>query len=262
MSNEYLNKVVIFDINGPMAHFRKYYTNTSALSYLWPPKPVIAGLIAGILGLPNEKEESNKERIYYEKFNNNDCFMTVSPRTKIRKIMQKVNYSFTKTSSKQIVFTQATQVPLEILIPVNNDEISYRIYFYHKKEGIYLSLKKQLKENSVVYPPYLGLSEFLASVKYIGEGKVESIEKNNEEIKLYSICKLNDISPTMDKNSGYIVEKMPTGFSNNRVPTSPDTYLFSLYNPYIKVKLKEGKIAYSVIYSENGKNKVENIIFM
>lgn len=68
MSSNDLNpeKVLIFDIKGPMAHFRKFYTNSSSLSYLVPPKTVVAGLIAGLLGLPSERHTKDKEETYYE----------------------------------------------------------------------------------------------------------------------------------------------------------------------------------------------------
>ena len=56
-----ISKILIFDIKGPMAHFRKFYTNSSSLSYLFPPRTVVAGIIAGILGLPSERFEKKKK---------------------------------------------------------------------------------------------------------------------------------------------------------------------------------------------------------
>ena len=46
--------LLVFDISGKFAHFRKYYTNSSSLTYLVPPRTSIYGLIAGILGLERD----------------------------------------------------------------------------------------------------------------------------------------------------------------------------------------------------------------
>jgi CRISPR-associated protein, Cas5h family len=80
MSSNGLNpeKVLVFDIKGPMAHFRKYYTNSSSLSYLFPPRTVVVGLIAGLLGLPSERHTKEKRDIYYEKFDEKRCLVAVS----------------------------------------------------------------------------------------------------------------------------------------------------------------------------------------
>ena len=39
--------LVAFTLAGPMAHFRKFYTTTSALTYLFPPRTTLMGLVAG-----------------------------------------------------------------------------------------------------------------------------------------------------------------------------------------------------------------------
>lgn len=114
MSSNDLNpeKVLVFDIKGPMAHFRKYYTNSSSLSYLFPPRTVVVGLIAGLLGLPSERHTNEKGDIYYEKFDGKSCLVAISLRSKVRRIMQTVNYSFTKTDGKKIDFSKHSQIPL------------------------------------------------------------------------------------------------------------------------------------------------------
>ena len=261
MMNPEINKVIIFDIKGPTAHFRKYDSNTSALSYPWPTRPVIAGIIGAILGLPNEKEEKNKEKIYYEKLTGKDSFIAVSPRNKIRKITQTVNYNYTKRKPNKIEFTKVIQVPVEIILSEKDGEIDYRIFFYHKDENIYRELKNNLNDKKTAYPVYLGVSEFIASLKYIDEGKVTPIN-TTKGIDICSICKIKDISPIIENNSGYILETMPTGFSNEREATLPADYIFSLNNLYIKATLKNGVHAYLVKYKEDGEEKREYIMFL
>jgi len=53
-------KLLIFDWKGRMGHFRKLDTNSSSLTYSFPSRTTIAGMIAGVLGY--EKDS------YYELF--------------------------------------------------------------------------------------------------------------------------------------------------------------------------------------------------
>lgn len=263
MSNNDFNpeKVLIFDIKGPMAHFRKYYTNSSSLSYSVPPKTVVVGLIAGLLGLPSERHSKDKEEIYYDKFSSDKCFVAVSSRTRIRRMMQTVNYSFTKTGGKKILFNKPTQIPLEILIPYDCDEITYRIYFYHVDEEIYGGLKEQLDKQRFVYPPYMGSTEFLASIDSIDEGVISNNLNRNVEVN--GVCKLKEVELDFsDNNLQYITEKMPTGFLNDRTPKKPEEYVLEVKGNIMKVNLKDNTICCSVSYSENGCNLTENILFM
>lgn len=256
-------KVLIFDVKGPMAHFNKYYTNSSSLSYLFPPRTVVVGLIAGLLGLPSERHTNEKRDIYYEKFDGKSCLVAISLRSKVRRIMQTVNYSFTKTDGKKIDFSKHSQIPLEILLPEGSSEIVYRIYFYHMDKGIYNELKDRLERQRFVYPPYMGMTEFLASIDYIGEGEVS---KNFEqEVELNSACTVKEVDLDLssnDKELRYLAEKMPTGFLNDRTPKKPEKYLLEANGETIKVKTKDGAIHYSVNYYEKGCKMTDKVMFM
>lgn len=255
------HKVLVFDIMGPMAHFRKYYTNSSSLSYVVPPRTVIIGLIAGMLGLPSEKHTESKNDVYYEKFNYDNCFVTVSNKTKIRKIMQTVNYLKITRINHVNGSGGGTQIPLEILLSEGNQEVTYRIYFSHRNESIYDALKNRLKDHMFVYPPYLGLTEFLASIKYIGEGDVETNLK--EELEIASVCKIKEVELDFsDSKIQYITEKMPTGFLNDRTPLEPAEYVSEINGDCIKIKRIINSVSYSVRYFDSDILKIDNIIFM
>ncbi|WP_292373354.1 type I-B CRISPR-associated protein Cas5b [Methanosarcina sp. UBA411] len=254
-------KVLIFDIMGPMAHFRKYYTNSSSLSYLVPPRTVIIGLIAGILGFPSEKHTESKNDVYYEKLNYDNCFVAVSNKTKTRKIMQTVNYLKITRINHVNGSGGGTQIPLEILLSEGSQEVVYRVYFSHRNESIYNALKNRLKDHMFVYPPYLGLTEFLASIDYIGEG---SIEKNlNEKLEISSVCKIKEIELDFsDRKLQYVTEKMPTDFLNDRTPLEPAEYVSEINGGCIKIKRAINSFCYSVRYLDSDVLKTDNIIFM
>lgn len=62
-------KIIIFELWGKFAHFRKFYTNSSSLSYSVPPRTTIEGIIAAILGYERDS--------YYEKFNPDNLYVAV-----------------------------------------------------------------------------------------------------------------------------------------------------------------------------------------
>ena len=64
-----MDKVLVFDIWGEYAHFRKYYTTTSPLSYSIPPRTAVTGFIGAILGLGKEK--------YLKHFTKKQAFIAV-----------------------------------------------------------------------------------------------------------------------------------------------------------------------------------------
>ena len=259
------DKLLVFDILGPFAHFRKYYTNVSSLSYNVPPRTVIAGLIAGILGI--ERDD------YYDKFNVENTRIGVSIKSKFRKIMQTVNYYNIEFKNKSLRY----QVPLEILVPIElNEKIKYRIYFYNEK---YISeLSRRVKEKKYVYNPYLGISEFLADIKYVSlteDDKIKKIKPTNK-INIASCFKKQYIEKLDFKNSEktllqYMIERMPVNFKNVIQTTEKNkefidkrnldlfaNYIFERNGNPIFTTLKEETEIYQINYN----NMEENIIFM
>ncbi|MCS7245973.1 MAG: CRISPR-associated protein Cas5, partial [candidate division WOR-3 bacterium] len=42
--------LISFELKGKFAHFRAFYSNATAISYYFPPRTTLVGLVAGILG--------------------------------------------------------------------------------------------------------------------------------------------------------------------------------------------------------------------
>jgi CRISPR-associated protein Cas5h len=78
--------IIIFEISGKFAHFRKFYTNSSSLSYSVPSRTTVEGIIAAILGLERDT--------YYEKLSLDNCKIAIEKVNKTRKINQSLNYGY------------------------------------------------------------------------------------------------------------------------------------------------------------------------
>jgi len=260
-----VKNLLIFDIKGPMAHFRAFYTNSSSLSYAFPPRTVIIGLIAGILGRPKDS--------YYKDLSSQNCCIALSIRSPIRKIMQTVNYVNTQKSKggKKAVNASAghTQVPLEIIVPKTDSQIVYRIYFSHTNQDVMSELKMRVENKAFVFPPYLGLSEFIANVKFINfltEKKIAKISKLGP-VETLTVLNAEKIPPNgLNLNSQsssplqYMKERMPVEFDEDRKLKKVANFIYERNLNKINVFLRDS--FYLIEYNDGGKAKSENIVFM
>jgi len=258
-----LDKLLIFDIKGPVAHFRKFYTNSSSLSYTFPPRTTITGLIAGMLGRSRDS--------YYEELSSKQCKIAISVKTSLRKVMQTVNYIRTKSLGELNLSAGHTQVPLEILLPSQgSEELKYRIYFYHNNK-IMWDLKEILKSGEFVYPPYLGISEFLAKVNFVDFIKRKHISKFSNSkvpVEIATVVNVEQIpkgglifEPNPGKFLQYVKERMPLEFDSERKLRKGASFIYEKNQHKIKLKIKGDY--YKIDYQDPEKGTiVENIVFM
>jgi len=247
-------EILIFDLSGKMAHFRKYYTNSSSLTYYFPPRTVIIGLIAGLIG----KERDS----YYEIFSKDKAYVGISVKSNIKKIIQTVNYIWAeKLSDLNLSKGQHTQIPLEIITPQNfDDSIKYRIYFYHKENEIYERIIDAVKNKKIVYPPYLGIAEFAANIEFLDIVKPEI--KSDKKLTIDTVVNLdylNDCRLISKENCVYVKERMPYDFEKGRILSEPPKdFVIEIKNGKIEIE-SENEIQY---YFLDYKLNKENILFM
>ncbi len=207
-------KALVFDLKGPLAHFRTFYTNSSSVSYSFPPRTVLIGIIASILGYERDT--------YYEVLSPDNCKLSVSLITPVRKFIQTVNYirtkpdedgfgSFKKTIQTYLERSIITyQVGIEFVVPVNG-EIRYRVYFTSGDSELYAKLKNFLEKGKTYYPIYLGLTELLAEFEYMGEFPV-SKPLENKGVKSVIPEEYFDFID-FSRPLSFLLEKMPYHFS-------------------------------------------------
>jgi len=247
-------QVIIFDLTGCFAHFRKIYTNSSSLSYSLPPRTTVAGIIAAVLGLERDS--------YYENLSSGNLNIAVRSINPTRKLVQSVNYM--KVTSKQHFINpkEHTQIPFEIIC--GTPDIRYRIYAQIKEEDLYIQFKNRLENRCCVFPPYLGTAPFMAHIEHVGEGRL----KNADTSEFTTITTPVDINliEELDFNQFFndsvlVKDKMPVDFTSERYPINTKTYLYEDKGKGLRVKLKNAEACHKVVYSWNGKNLEDNIVF-
>lgn len=156
--------VLVFDLTGPMAHFRKYYTNTSALTYGFPPRTVLMGIVAAVLGWERDT--------YYETLDRGR--FAVAVKVPGRRLMQTVNYLRTKKEDllelRRLGRVPGTQTPLEFLLPAGeHPALRFRVFFTHPDKELLGEVARRLRVGRSFYPLYLGLTECPASVMFVAQ---------------------------------------------------------------------------------------------
>jgi len=167
-----MSKILIFKLWGDYAHFKKFYTTTSPLTFEFPPPPTLFGIISAIIGL--DKTE------YLNYFQKPDEFKLA---VRIINPVNKVRWTENLIDTKQHFWRikNRTQIRTEFL-----KDPAYMIYFRHNDPFIYDRLKEKLLNHHSVYSVCLGLSELLANFKYIAETGIESV-LSDQEIELLTV---------------------------------------------------------------------------
>jgi len=208
--NTEISKVLSFRLSGRFAHFRKFYTNASSLSYLIPPRTVIVGMLASVLEYGRDS--------YYDVFapERFGISVSVTPGTIIRKQMQSMNYlhdSYYKIlaggSGKPKGFH--SQCKLELLMP-EKDRISYALYAGARDEDglkILGEAESKIRRGELGFGIYLGQRQFRAEV---GELQIfENVSFAEKSDHLDSLCLQENAEPDMTKNAEthIVIDQMP-----------------------------------------------------
>jgi|Deesub1362A_J573_1020465.scaffolds.fasta_scaffold01513_8 CRISPR-associated protein Cas5h len=221
----------IFDIWGDYAHFRKYYTTSSPLTFSIPPRTALIGFISAILGL--DKDE------YLKHMTKDKCHIGVRILAPIKKVRMGQNLINTKDGYWVPVargfHEPRTQIRFEYL-----KNPKFRIYFRHTDEAVYKDLLTKLRDHQSVYTPYLGLSELLGNFSFVGEFKIKKTLSNTDFLDVHTVLPLDLVDKLEILQPGRIFfkERVPTEMLPGRVVTEYRDVIYEVEGKPIKAKLK------------------------
>lgn len=225
------DKFLIFDIWGDYAHFKKYYTTSSPLTFSIPPRTVLIGLISAIIGL--DKEE------YLQSMTKEKAEIAVRILNPIKKFRITQNLINTKDGYwipvRRGRHEPRTQIRFEFL-----KEPKFRVYCSHNDAEIYSELKRNLRNHKTVYTPYLGISELIGDFAFVEESTI--IEKLNGEgfTEICTAVPLDTITEPQLLRPGwkYFKERVPTEMLPGRIVTEYREVLYEIQGKPIKAKAK------------------------
>lgn len=237
------DKVIVFDIWGRFAHFKKIYVTTSALTYAVPFKTAIYGLVAAILGLDKRQNQ------YLNHFDETNCKLAIQIISPVK--IQRFNINLSQKPGPP----KGNRKPTTMEYVVNPH---YRIFFWHSDEDISMKLLNQLESQESVYTPVLGLAHCLANFKFIGEfdTQMNSGKASVNSVILKSRLRSLDTSSWNSRNVHIQEQDMyPLEMNTNREVTKRDSILFDLFGSPINSEVEE-------FYSVQMKDKNANIMLM
>ena len=230
-------KFLIFDIWGDYAHFKKYYTTSSPLTFSVPPRTAIIGLISAIIG------KGKKEYLsLMTKRNAEIAIRIINPVKKVRMTHNLIN---TKGGFwipvKRGLHEPRTQIRFEYL-----KDPKFRVYFRHSDTNIYKLLKMNLKNHKSVYTPCLGISELIADFDFIAEVSVVGSSDDKDFINIHTAVPLGpDIFKEIDllqPGRKYFKERIPVEMLPGRIVTEYREILYEVDGNPIKVKVKSALV--------------------
>ena len=217
-------KVLVFDVWGDYAHFRKIYTTSSPLTYSFPPRTALSGLIGAIIGF--DKED------YLRHFLLKDAKIGCKIIEPIKKVRIGENMINTKLAVKMHLIKNRNQVRIEFV-----KDPRYRIYFTHSDEALYNNLRSLLVNHQSIYTPCLGLSQLICNSRFGGESGLKSLGEGLQTIDSVVPGKCL-IRPVIEEGKEYFSELLPNEMNEGRVVTDYNEILFERNGEKIKAEAR------------------------
>jgi CRISPR-associated protein Cas5h len=199
------------DVWSDYACFRRGYSTTSPLTYPFPPRTAISGLLGCIMGMDWNEYYSRIEHI----FSYNNSLFSIQLLNPIKKIRINQNLIDTKTAKYAKVLKQnpleyvRTQIPFEY---IKNPK--YRIFIWLKDEDLFNKLHELIRSHKSVYTPYLGLSAFIANFKYVGTSEARLFEAKDKTSIISVVTKEHKIE--LEEGKEYQRIKIPRTMKSDR----------------------------------------------
>ncbi|MCC6743814.1 MAG: type I-B CRISPR-associated protein Cas5 [Acidobacteria bacterium] len=148
-------RVLVFDIWGATAHFRRYDTTSSPLTWPFPPRPTVFGLLGAISGLD--------KRTYLDRFQDAGVRVAVGIASAGRAVRVPFNEPDTK-KRKDGYIEGRTRIGRELLF-----DPRYRLFVSLPDREFFDDLASRIREHRCEYTVSLGQAWNLADFRFVDE---------------------------------------------------------------------------------------------
>jgi len=225
-------KVLVFDVWSDFAHFRKYYTTTSPLTFSFPPPPTIAGILGAIYG--TDKNQNEHLKVF------GNCKLGLKILNPIKKVRMGLNLLETKGKNIKVPMSDNNLEPRTQIRTEFIRDPKFRIYISNDGIRIFSRLVEKVQRHESIYTISLGLSELLSGFKYVGlyEAK-EVISDSAAEIS--SPVVVSNLRPDgleIEIGKRYFREKIPIVMDQQRVVERYEDVIFEPQGKTIRARVK------------------------
>lgn len=232
--------LLAFELCSAVAVFRRSNTNVTSLTYHFPPRNTIVGVLAAVLGKPRDS--------YYDEFSRNECKIAVQVLEEPRKLWLTFNYVDTGNvepgSPRAFKEKPRQQILTELLVSSTKKFLSYRVYIFHKT--LQKQLYDRLSNNTPVFPIALGPAYCLGFVNNV-------VMHYNVKIERLHQARVNTVVPEREwslvtsevKDGAKVIidEALPPEFAGKRhtLSNTGGNYFFEATGKPLTVASKQGK---------------------
>jgi len=203
-------RILVFDVYGDYAHFRKYYTTTSPLTFSFPPPPTISGIVGAIYGA--------KKNECLQTFGYDNCKVALRILNPVKKLRMGINLINTKDNKYFQLLRSKNHEPRTQIRTEFVKSPRYRIYLFHKDQKIFSDLTEYIQSRKCFYTVSLGLSELLANFSFVGLYECEEVKDFEGLITtIIPISKLTKKGIIIESDKKYFKEKIPIKMNSDRV---------------------------------------------
>ena len=200
------NQILELKLTGKFAHFRKFYTNASSLTYIIPPRTTICGLLASIMQIKRDG--------YYDIMSSENLGVAISlvPNIYYHKVFQTLNYAQDATPKIPINDLSAhKQCRLELLKAQGSEDLEWILFlcFDRMKSNVFTELENKIKVKDFGYGLYLGQRQFIAHLELIRTYNQGEFEPISESDYLDSAIERELIEGITSQDCDLIMERMP-----------------------------------------------------
>jgi len=185
-------KLISFRLKGRFGHFLRADAGASAISYPVPPRTVIMGIVGAVLGMSKDQSQVVLEPLDVAIAGRMP--LTHWHKAKLRKDPPDTLPNEIKRTQKQEKNTKpekATLITQEWLF-----EPSYEIWI-GLPEPYHSELEGRLKERRWHFQPYLGLSEMMADLEYIGTVEAEKLPEGTYPVE--TVMRQEHVKPDIER---------------------------------------------------------------
>lgn len=168
-------KILIFDVSGEFAHFRKFNTTSSPLTYTIPTRTAVTGLLGAILGIGRE--------VFYDHFLKEKASVAIQ----VLKPIRKQGYGFNLINTKEGMYRikNRTQVRFEFVA-----DPAYRVFFTQSDPALLANLKERIERKDFTFQPYLGLAQMTSDVTFVDFIDASDVKSSGEPVDIISAVNL------------------------------------------------------------------------
>lgn len=175
-------QVLIIELEGKLAHFRKYFANNTAMSYSLPPRSTLMGMIAAIMGLERDS--------YYTLLDARHLRLGAGIISPLKKSFHRLNYLKIENASQFRGNNDHIQVPVEVLSALHpaREQLCYRLYVAPGEEGQSFERLHQhlLARGGPHYALSFGAAPFAAHLRHWEVQEAGSREADQHPVDIHS----------------------------------------------------------------------------